>query len=65
MLAITASSKEIIYEGRYYMIVGQMIVGQKAGEAIADNKEKMVYYLKKSQNSDFENELDTYLMVMD
>lgn len=60
MLAITASSKEIIYEGRYYMIVGQ-----KAGEAIADNKEKMVHYLKKSQNSDFENELDTYLMVMD
>lgn len=60
MLAITTSSKEIIYEGRYYMIVGQ-----KAGEAIADNKEKMAHYLKKSQNSDFENELDTYLMVMD
>lgn len=60
MLAITASSKEIIYEGRYYMIVGQ-----KAGEAIADNKERMAHYLKKSQNSDFENELDTYLTVMD
>ena len=42
-----------------------MIVRQKAGEAIVDNKEKMAHYLKKSQNSDFENELDTYLMVMD
>ena len=42
-----------------------VVVGQKAGEAIVDNKEKMVHYLKKSQNSDFENELDKYFTVMD
>jgi hypothetical protein len=42
-----------------------MIVGQKAGEAIVDNKEKMAHYLEKSQNSDFENELDKYFTVMD
>ena len=42
-----------------------VVVGQKAGEAIVDNKEKMAHYLEKSQNSDFGNELDKYFTVMD
>lgn len=64
LLAIPANSSMDNYIKAISGVV-YVVVGQKAGEAIVDNKEKMVHYLKKSQNSDFENELDKYFTVMD